>query len=116
MLTDKVIDAIYKQYSRRPSSPDQLDIPLLFHEELEPHAIDIDDSHIFINSIDNQSPFHKIKVDRVHQILEFENVIAIVLHSSIIFLHKKSDVVNVHVKMHKPSLIDRVRMKLSGDC
>lgn len=115
MLTDKVIDAIYKKYKKRPSSPDQLDIPLLFSEELEQHDIYIDDRNIVINSVDASSPFHKIALERVHEILEFENVVAIVLHSSIVFVSKRDDKVHVHVKMMKPTLLDRIRMKLSGE-
>lgn len=115
MLTDKVIDAIYNKYKKRPSSPDQLDIPLLFAENLDNHNIFIDDRNIVINSISPASPFHTIALERVHEILEFENVVAIVLHSSIIFLSKNDDKVHIHVKAIKPSLLDRIRMKFSGD-
>ncbi len=115
MLTDKVIEAIYKKYHKRPSSPDQLDIPLLFAENLEQHNIFIDDHNIVIGSVDQRSPFHTIALHRVHEILEFENVVAIVLHSSIIFLSKKDNKVHVHVKMAKANLLDRIRMKLSGE-
>ncbi len=51
---------------------------------------------------------HRIPLNRVHAIVEFEEWVAIVLHSSIIFLSKRSSKVNVNVRMEKPSLFDRV--------
>lgn len=113
MVTEKVIEEIYKQYSRRPSSPDLLDIPLLFSDDIEQHKIDLTDDHIVINSLDSRSPFHSISINRVHEILNFEKVIAIVLHSSIIFLNKHDSGVNVHIRMNRPSLLDHIQMKLS---
>lgn len=113
MVTNKVIETIYKKYRKRPTSPDQLDLPVLFQESIDPHELFIDGDELIINSIDPSSPFHSIRLDRVHAILEFENVVAIVLHSSIIFLGKNDRSVHVHVKMDQPSLIDRVKMKLA---
>lgn len=111
MITRKVIQTLYKKYRKLPESPDCLDMPLLF-ECAAIHNIQIDmegtvDS-LVIGSIDPSSPFHRIPLERIHAIVPFEEWIAIVLHSSIIFLNRKSPRVSVHVRTEAPSLRERI--------
>lgn len=112
MITKEVIDSIYKQYKSRPSTPDSLNLGLLFEYAIDHHAIFIDDGKLVIDSVSPDSPFHSIPLHHIHEIVEFENSIAIVLHSSIIFLNKHDDTVHVHLRMQKPSLLERARNKI----
>lgn len=109
MINNKVIESIYKKYSKRPSSIDQLNIPLLFEAAHEDHAIEIKGHDLIINSQDAWSPFHTIDLNRVHAILDFDKYVAVVLHSSIIFIGKKCDDIHIHIKPIKPSISDRVK-------
>ena len=109
MIQKKVIDAIYKKYRRRPASPDELNIPLLFEKLPEEAGIEIDGGKIVVNSIDSRSPFHKIPVSHIHAIIEFDEAIAIVLHSAILFLSKEDGSAHVHIKEIGLSLLDRIR-------
>ena len=115
MIQKKVIDAIYKKCRRRPQSPDELNIPLLFEKLPEEAMIEIDENDIIINNIDASSPFHRIPVSHIHAILEFDEAVAIVLHSSIIFLSKDDSSVHVHLKEMRPSIIDRIRAAIAAD-
>lgn len=112
MITKKVIQTLYKKYRKLPESPDYLDMPLLFDYAAEHHNITIDMDGpvdaLVIRSIDPDSPFHRIPLERIHAIVPFEEWVAIVLHSSIIFLNRRSSRVSVHVKTMEPSLFDRV--------
>ncbi len=113
MITRKVIESLYKKYNKVPPSPDCLDIPLLFESASENHNITIDidgpvDS-LVIGSIEPDSPFHCIPLERIHAIVPFEEWVAIVLHSSIIFLNRKSPKVSVHIRMEPPSIMDRMK-------
>lgn len=113
MITRKVIQTLYKKYRKLPESPDCLDMPLLFEYASSHHNIMIDmdgpvDS-LIIRSIDPDSPFHRIPLERIHAIVPFEEWVAIVLHSSIIFLNKKSSRVSVHVRTEPPTLIERIK-------
>lgn len=110
MVTKQVIDTLYKQYSHPPKSPDELNLALLFDYAFENHGIIIDDNDLYITSIDPSSPFACIPLDRICEIVEFSEVIAIVLPSAIIFLNKKNSDVNIHLKMERPSLWDRIKM------
>ncbi len=115
MITKQVIESIYRKYKHRPKSVDMLNVGLLFDSSLEAQKIDIDDKKLVIGSLAADSPFHEIPLDRIHAILDFERHVAIVLQSSIIFLRKNSDKVDVHVNLKGPSLMDRLRMTLAGE-
>lgn len=109
MINKKVIDAIYKKYRKRPASPDELNIPLLFEKLPEEAGIEIDDTYFIINSIDSHSPFHKIPVTHIHAIIEFDEAVALVLHSSIVFISKEDGSAYMHIKSVEPSIFDRLR-------
>ncbi|MDE6304516.1 MAG: hypothetical protein K2M01_06805 [Paramuribaculum sp.] len=108
MITKKVIEAIYKKYDKRPASPYDLNIGLLFSVEMDPHCINIDGNNITIDSISPDSPFHSLALNHINAILEFDREVAIVLPTSIVFLHKDSPNVNVHINMPKPSKWERL--------
>lgn len=109
MIDNKTIETIYKKFSNRPASLDELNIPLLFEAAHDDHAIEIKGHDLIINSLDSWSPFHTIDLHRVHAILDFDRYVAVVLHSSIIFISKHNDQVHIHIKDIKPSLADRMR-------
>ncbi|MCI8998907.1 MAG: hypothetical protein HFJ95_07930 [Muribaculaceae bacterium] len=113
MVTKKVIDTIYRQFNHPPQSVDELNIGLLFDYAIENHGIVIDENDLYIGSVDPKSPFAVLPLDRIHEIVEFDDVIAIVLHSSIIFLNKHNSDVNVHIRMTPPSLWSRLKSRLS---
>jgi hypothetical protein len=109
MIPKKVIDSIYRKFRKKPASPDELDIPLLFEKLPSETAIEFDGDDLIIDSIDCDSPFHNIPIDHIHAIVEFDEAIAIVLHASIIFLSKDDGSMSVHLKDISPSILDRVR-------
>ena len=118
MITRQVIDTLYKKYSKPPKSPDCLDMPILFDYAADHHKINIDMDGpvdaLLIPSIDPKSPFHRIPLSRINAIVPFEEWVAIVLHSSIVFLNRKSPKVSIHLKEVKPSLGDRLKSIFSA--
>ena len=117
MITKRVIDTLYKKYKKLPESPDCLDMPLLFETSAH-HNVSIDmegpvDS-LIIRSVNPNSPFHRIPLEKINAIVPFEEWVAIVMHSSIIFLNKKDNRVSVNLKPVGDSFIDRLRQKLSN--
>lgn len=109
MITEKVINELYKTYNRRPDNADELDIGLLFENLIEHHDIQIDDAaHLIINSLPPTSPFHRISLNRIHAIVEFEHKVAIILHSSILFLNKNDNKTHVHIRQIKSSILDKI--------
>lgn len=113
MITQDVIKEIYKKYSKRPSSPDELNIPPLFEAVHPSHRIQLDEDKIVVNSIPATSIFHSIPLRNVNAILEFESHVAIVLHSSIIFLSKTDGRNFINFKPLERSFMDKLKGSLS---
>lgn len=113
MINNKVIETLYKRYNKRPASTDDLNIALLFEAAHPMHDVFIDGDEIVINSVDPDSPFHRIPLKGVHAIIDFEEQVALVLHSSIIFLSKveTEHPVHVHLKPLKMSFAQRLFSK-----
>lgn len=110
MITKKMIKEVYKKYHKKPKSVDCINVSLLFGDEMQMHDIEIVDDDIVINSLEPSSLFHKIALQRVYGIEEFEKSVAIVLHSSMIFLKKGAKDVAVHIKPQSISIWDRIKM------
>lgn len=117
MLNKKVIAQLYKQFSKPPKSADELNIGLLFDYCFENHGIVIDENELYIGSVDPHSPFSCIPLRLIHEIVEFETVVAIVLHSSIIFLNKEDAGVNIHLNLNDPksNIWSRIVSALKGE-
>lgn len=109
MVNKDVIKTLYRQYSRPPKSPDELNIGVLFDTAIDNHGIFIDEDALYIGSVDPRSPFATIPLRNINAIVEFEKQLAIVLHSAIVFLHKEKSDVNIHLKLQEESMWDRVR-------
>lgn len=115
MITKQVIETLYKKFNNRPKSPDCLDFGLLFDTVSDYHdiSVDMDTDELVLRDLGEKSPFYKIPLSKIHAIVPFEEWVAIVLHSSIIFLNRKSNNVSVHVKPLKLSFLDKMKMSLS---
>lgn len=111
MITRQNISSLYKKYANRPESVDMLDIALLYDAASEFHGVyvDPDTNELVISSIAPDSPFHAIRLDKINAIVELDEWLAIVLHSSIIFLSKDSSKVAVDIKPISTSFTGRLR-------
>ena len=111
MVTKQVINTLYKQFNRLPKSPDELNLGLIFDYTMDNHGIFIDEENLYIVSIEPSSPFSTIELKRIHEIVEFEMVIAIVLPASIIFLNKENSDVNIHLRLddERPTVWQRIK-------
>lgn len=110
MITKKAIEETYKRYRKKPKSIDGLDVGILFDKVAEIHGLTIEDEKIVLRSVDEKSMFRNIALSRVYGIVNFDETVAIVLHSSIIFLNKKEPKVNIHIKPEPKTFIEKVKM------
>ncbi|MCH5219986.1 MAG: hypothetical protein J1F20_05385 [Muribaculaceae bacterium] len=110
MITRDNINEIYRKYKNTPESIDELDLATLFDETAIHHDIMIDpeDNTITFGSIDPKSPFHTLPLDRINAILGFEEWVAVVMHSSILFLNRKNSKVVIDIKPVHQSFGDRI--------
>ncbi|MDE6370120.1 MAG: hypothetical protein K2K92_01365 [Duncaniella sp.] len=116
MVNKKVIQTLYRQFNKAPKSPDELNIGLLFDFALDNHGICIDEENLYIGSVDPASPFATLALRRIHEIVEFEKVIAIVLPAAIVFLNKENSDVNIHLRLEDeaPSMWGRLKRAVAG--
>lgn len=114
MISKKAIENIYRKYNDIPESPDCLDIVHLFESADPSHGIMIDGDSLVINSVEDWSPFHRIPLNLVCGIVDFEETVAVVLRRAIIFLSKKGPHVNIHIKEETPGFFERLRNILSS--
>lgn len=100
MITRELITALYKKYPRRADSVDMLNLALLFESTSELHDIhiDADSETLMIGSIAPNSPFHQLQLQHLHAIVEIEDWVAIVMHSTILFLSCKDSSTAVDIK------------------
>lgn len=110
MITAKNIEEIYRKFKKAPDSIDELNIAALFDETAIHHDIMIDpeDNTITFGSIDEKSPFHTLPLNKVNAILGFDEWVAVVMPSSIIFLNRKSDKVYIDIRPIRESFAQRV--------
>lgn len=114
MLTKKVIETLYRKFNRRPESVYDLNLSLLFDYLMENHGLELDEEFLTINSIEPESPFHAIPLRHIHEIVEFGDDIAIILHSSIIFLGKHTPSVYIHLKEASQGILPKIFGRLGA--
>lgn len=114
MITQEVIKEIYKKYKKRPASPDELNMPPLFEAAHPSHDIRIDDEKLVINGMAPSSIFRAIPLKNIHAILEFESHIAVVLHSSIIFLSKADNGIFINFKPLEEGFWGKLKSKIKN--
>lgn len=110
MITRENINEIYRKFKHAPSNVDDLDIAALFDTTATNHDIMIDPENqtISFGSIDPKSPFHTLSLDRINAIVGFEEWVAVVMHSSIVFLNRTSPKVVVDIKASAPTIGERI--------
>lgn len=110
MISRENIKEIYRKYKNAPKSIDELDIATLFDETAIHHDILVDpeENILTIGSIDPKSLFHTLPLDRINAIIGFEEWVAIVLHSSIIFLNRNNQKVAIDIKEVRPTMSERI--------
>lgn len=100
MITEKVIKEIYKKFSKSPKNIDDLRIPY-FIELLKHHQLQYANDELIIGSLEEFNPFRRLLGRRLRGILEFDRHVALVCPSHILFLGKKDNSVQVHMKPEK---------------
>lgn len=99
MTTDQqLIRALYKRFSRRPSTLDERQLHLLADFIVDERGLELDDDRLVFTGMAAMSPFREIPLDHINGVADLGKLLAIVLHSSIIFLNKETLAASVHLK------------------
>lgn len=111
MVSQKVIEQLYKRYSSQPK-----DISVYLNRLRESmdvlealHKLELTDTEIRLGALDDDNPFKVIPIDRIFGIESFDRNVAIILRTCVLFLNKENQNINVHIKPHKISLWMRIK-------
>lgn len=112
MITKEIIKKLYKIHKK----PVGYDIMLPQIEEfvkiLTPvHHLSIEDGNLVLGDVDEKSIFKTIQVNRMCGIEDFDRNIALILPNSILFFNKENSGINLHIRMPKQSLFDKIKEK-----
>lgn len=109
MINKATIENTYNKFNKRPASPDELNLGVLFGDVFENHGLKLDEKYLTINSVDPASPFHRIPLRNICEIVEFADHVAVVLPTSMIIMQKDSPDVFINIKTRPASLEERLR-------
>ena len=109
MITEQVIQEIYRKYKRPSKSQDDLNLDYYMGLLKDNHNLRVEDGEIIINDLEEFNPFRRLLIRSLHGILEFDNVVAFVTGNHILFLGKEDKSLRVHFKPEeKKSLFNKI--------
>ncbi len=109
MITDKVIKEIYKTFSRPVKNTDELNLESHLATLSQFHKLRRDGIEVLVDDLEPFDPFHRFLVRNLCGILEFDNWVAFVFPTHILFFSKKDKQMQVHLKPEsKRSIFDRI--------
>lgn len=94
----QLIRSLYKRFNRRSASLDDRRLDLLCDNIVDQHGLELDDDCIVFSAMEPDAPLRSIRLDNIHGVAELGDVLAIVLHSSIIFFNRRTLRTSVHLK------------------
>lgn len=109
MINRNVIKELYSKYSKPPRSIDELDFAALSDCVGELHGIRIDvvSNTVAFGSLPADSPFASVPLTHIHGIVAFDDWVAVVLRSAILFLCRREPKVSVDIKAVRRPLFGR---------
>ena len=109
MITKQVIDSLYKKYQKMPKNDADRNLHVIREFASVHPAMDIEGDNLTLYNVDPTSPFSEINLKNVNACVEFDDCLALVMHSSIVFIMKADGAPHVHIKMQPESLADKFR-------
>lgn len=109
MITNEVINEIYKKFGKPAKHRDELQLDYFIPMLLMSHDLTFEEDEIIVNDLDEFNPFRRFLIRALNAILEFDRYIAFVFNNHILFFGKEDNSLQVHMKPErKHSLFDRI--------
>lgn len=106
-------ETIKELYKKSPLPINNQNLELFINHQLKHHSLQITNTELIINSIEEDSPFHSIPLRNIKCTEEDDVYFIIILRNSILFLSKINDDIHVHINVEKPTLWQRIKYSLS---
>lgn len=103
MITDAVIQEIYKKNKRPPKDLNELNLPEALYILRPNHKMTVDSedlsrAEVILDDMEEYSPFRRFLVRSLHAILHFDRQVAFVFRTHILFLNKNNNEIRVHFR------------------
>ena len=111
MINQKVLDEIYKKYSKPPKNREELQLPYFLDMLSKHHHLKVspDNEEIVIEDLEDFNPFKRFLIRRLTAILEFSRMVAFAFDNHIVLFQKDSPDMRIHFKpMEKKGLFKRM--------
>lgn len=111
MITNAVIEEIYKTHRKPPKNLQDLNLSdalyiLKDHHSMTLDSEDLTKAEVIINDVEEYNPFRRFLVRGIYAILPFDKQIAFVFRSHILFLNKNDEGMNVHFRPSEEDEVD----------
>lgn len=110
MINQKVLNEIYKKYSKPPKDRSDLQLPYFLDLLSSHHKLTLspDQEEIVIEDLDDFSPFKRFLVRRITAVLEFQKMVAFAFDNHIVLFQKNSPDMRIHFKPERKGFLDRL--------
>lgn len=109
MITEEVINEIYKNYNKPCKNEAELNLPYFADLLKEHHRLTLKDDEVVVESLEEFSPFRRFLKRGLYAVLEFDSNVAFVFQAHILFFNKNNNKLSVHFRpAEKRSLLDRL--------
>lgn len=98
MITEEVINEIYKNYNKPCKNEDELNLPYFADLLKNHHRLSIKDDEIVVESLEKFSPFRRFLKRALCAVLEFDTNVAFVFQTHILFFNKTNNKLSVHFR------------------
>lgn len=103
MITNQVINEIYKKFKKPPKDKDELRLKYFTGVLGSNHNLELsaDGEELILGNLDDFNPFKRFLVRRLTGVIEFDKTVAFAFDNHIIFLDKDDSEMRVHFKPEK---------------
>lgn len=112
MTDQELINSLYKRFGHQPATLDERHFDLLADYIVDGRGIELDDDIIIFTHIAGKSPLRRIPLRNINGVADLGGLLAIVLHSAIIFFNKQTLAVTVHLR--HLTFTQRLKLKIKG--
>lgn len=99
MINNATIQRLYTTYASAPELFEDRGLTRLMDYAFDTDAIDFDGDCLVFNTVDAESPLHRVEIERVHGAEELDGWLAVVLPEAIIFISRQDlTTTRIHIK------------------
>lgn len=102
MITNEVIQEIYKKFKKPHKDESELNLDYFIGMLNEHHHLRRDGDEIIVEDLEEGNLFRRFLIRSLHAVLEFDKIVAFVFRTHILFFGKEEQTLRVHWRKEEP--------------